>query len=74
MGSRTDHQLLLCDPTCPAYRLGLVDFGDFEEFLVNTLKSVHSGFELLVLCGKSVIRREVGNELLGVGTFVRKRD
>jgi hypothetical protein len=51
-----------------------VDFGDFEEFLVNTLKSVHSGFELLVLCGKSVIRREVGNELLGVGTFVRKRD
>jgi hypothetical protein len=38
MGSRTDHQLLRSTiPNRPAYRLGLVDFGDFEEFLVNTL-------------------------------------
>jgi hypothetical protein len=36
-----------------AYRLGLVDFGDFEEFLVDSLESVHSGFELLVLGGES---------------------
>lgn len=56
MGSRTDGQLYRRLRVFPAYRLGLVNFGDFEEFLVDALESVDSRFELLVLGGQSVRR------------------
>jgi hypothetical protein len=36
-----------------------VNFRDFEEFLMNTLKSVDSGLELLVLGRKSVKRKDI---------------
>jgi hypothetical protein len=42
MGSRTD--ISWSRVIVPAYRLGLVDFRDFEELLVDTLESIDSGF------------------------------
>ena len=59
MGSRTDGQLYRRIRRSPAYRLGLVDFRDFEEFLVHALESIDSRFELLVLGRKPVRRSRV---------------
>ena len=39
------------------HRLGLVDFGDSQDTLMNILERVDAGLELFVLCGKPVVRR-----------------